>query len=225
MLAVSEPGGVSDVEVMYNKFYDPTLALPMDVRHRGLAIVNRLSEGDETVQIAGKSHETHWVEYKVVPYGGGDPYTLKVWFSKNVSLGVVKAEDDMGSDFMAPAATRAQQRRSMELVDHGTIENDPSRAAPKPPAPPRPVPPPAAPTPVSPPVAAEKGTPPEPAVPAQPKPATPAPVVTVYVLKDGRRINAVKVVEMDDEVSIKDDAGKFSVVKKSDIAEKLPGGN
>lgn len=58
---------------------------------------------------------------------------------------------------------------------------------------------------------------PEPAAKAEgAKAAAPS---EVYVLNDGRRIKAVKVVEAGEEYSIKDDAGKFQTVKKSDVKE------
>lgn len=43
--------------------------------------------------------------------------------------------------------------------------------------------------------------------------------VTVYVLKDGRRIRAQTAIDAGEEYSIKDDAGKFHLIKKSDVAE------
>jgi hypothetical protein len=43
--------------------------------------------------------------------------------------------------------------------------------------------------------------------------------VPVYVLKDGTRINAVKVMDAGEEYSIKDENGKFRAVKKTDVSE------
>jgi parallel beta-helix repeat protein len=50
------------------------------------------------------------------------------------------------------------------------------------------------------------------------EPAVPA-GTTVYILKDGKRIVAQKVVDAGDELSIKDELGKFIMIKKSDIEE------
>lgn len=43
--------------------------------------------------------------------------------------------------------------------------------------------------------------------------------LTVYVLKDGTRVKAQKVVDAGEEYSIKDENGKFRTIKKTDVAE------
>jgi hypothetical protein len=52
-------------------------------------------------------------------------------------------------------------------------------------------------------------------------PAVPGktPGATTYLMKDGRRIKALKVVEMDKELSIKDESGKFQIINKADVLE------
>lgn len=49
--------------------------------------------------------------------------------------------------------------------------------------------------------------------------AAPKKHLKVYVLKDGRKINAVKVLDVGEQVSIKDDRNRFVVVEKTDILE------
>jgi len=46
----------------------------------------------------------------------------------------------------------------------------------------------------------------------------------VVVLKDGRRIVAVMKMDMGDEVSVKDEAGKMQVIPKKEIQEIIPAG-
>lgn len=54
--------------------------------------------------------------------------------------------------------------------------------------------------------------------PVEPPKAKPAgPVLNVYCLKDGREISAVKVVDLGDSYGLKDDAGKLTTVKKTEV--------
>ena len=58
----------------------------------------------------------------------------------------------------------------------------------------------------------------------RPKPSLPQPPpasVTVYVLKDGRKIVAYKVLDAGDELSVKDENGKFVLIKKAEIQQTI----
>jgi len=52
-------------------------------------------------------------------------------------------------------------------------------------------------------------------------PTTPKKAVTIFKLKDGRQIRAVVAVEMGDQLSLKDEAGKIETVPKTDILESM----
>ena len=49
--------------------------------------------------------------------------------------------------------------------------------------------------------------------------AAPAKRVTVYTLKDGRTINAVKILDVGEQLSIKDDKNRFIVIEKADVVD------
>jgi hypothetical protein len=71
-----------------------------------------------------------------------------------------------------------------------------------------------------PPLVSDTAPPAQPAAATQPAPS-PAPKATYYVLvlRDGRRIVTRTRVETEDEVIVKDDAGRTHTLRKSDIVE------
>ncbi|MCY3019978.1 MAG: hypothetical protein NTW87_13245 [Planctomycetota bacterium] len=235
-LVALEPGG--EANVVFTKFFDPTFTQSMDVLPKGNLRVVKLGEGDELLRAGDKPYMTHWTEYTVVPWGGGDVNYLKAWMCRKVPLALVKAEHDFHTDGNLPKEERAKQRETVELVEYGgearpvaaTAAGNPPPKDTQPPAPPpadnatkepdAPKTPPPDKTakqpdaPKTPPVPAKEGT------KAASTPPTPAKKMEkVYVLKDGRRIRALSAILADDTYLIKTPEGKMQSVLKEDVVE------
>lgn len=157
-------------------------------------------KGEEKIQVGERSLECTWQIYNITtvttmrlrPQIKG---TLKIWRSEALPIdGTAKID----------LAYSIGIKMNMELAGFGDAKT------------PRNAPPPTS----TPPPNSTKTV--VPATGTEPK-AEPAAAgsVTVYVMKDGRRVRSVKSVDAGDVLTVKNESGKFETLQKSDIKETI----
>jgi hypothetical protein len=94
------------------KPYDPSKVggLPQGVE----ATVTKDKDGKEKVKVGGKEYDANWTTYNVKAKAGGSDIKadIKVWMSKDVTMGVVKME--MSADIASQ-----KMEMTMELTETG----------------------------------------------------------------------------------------------------------
>jgi parallel beta-helix repeat protein len=157
-------------------------------------------KGEEKIQVGARSLDCSWQIYKITtvttmrlrPQITG---TLKIWRSEALPIdGTAKID----------LAYTIGVKMNMELTGFGDAKTPRNTPAPGSTTPPN----------------STKAA--DPATDTVPK-AEPAPPssVTVYVMKDGRRVRSVKSVDAGDALTVKSESGKFETLQKSDIKETI----
>lgn len=98
------------------KPYDPTKGLPPGFE----GTVKKNKDGKEKVKVLGKDYDANWTSYDVEGKIGGMDIkaTIKVWFSKEVILGVARVE--MTAELKSPNMEVTKLEMTMEPTEIGT---------------------------------------------------------------------------------------------------------